>query len=37
MWQPLGSQIEKSDFRAISKPVAKKLAAIFHVSVDRFI
>lgn len=27
----------ESDFRAISKPVAKKLAAIFHVSVDRFI
>jgi hypothetical protein len=27
----------ESDFRAISKSVAKKLAAIFHVSPDRFI
>jgi DNA-binding transcriptional regulator YiaG len=27
----------ESDFRAISKPVAKSLAAMFHVSVDRFI
>lgn len=27
----------ESDFRAISKQVAKKLAEIFHVSVDRFI
>ncbi|MDB5049458.1 MAG: helix-turn-helix transcriptional regulator [Fibrobacteres bacterium] len=27
----------ESGFRAISKPVAKKLAAIFHVSADRFI
>jgi DNA-binding transcriptional regulator YiaG len=27
----------ENDFRAISKPVAKSLAAMFHVSVDRFI
>ncbi len=27
----------ESNYRAISKPVAKKLANIFHVSVDRFI
>jgi HTH-type transcriptional regulator / antitoxin HipB len=27
----------ENDFRAISKPVAKKFAAIFQVSVDRFI
>ena len=27
----------ESDFRAISKPVAKRLADLFHVSADRFI
>jgi hypothetical protein len=27
----------ESDFRAISKPVAKRLAGLFHVSADRFI
>jgi DNA-binding transcriptional regulator YiaG len=27
----------ENGFRAISKPVAKKLASIFHVSVERFI